>query len=142
MHDSWYEPLSIPRQREIICSPYIQALQNGKREVSSLGPRRAVSPSVHSTDVLQPGPESVLECPRKCNSVLRHDLRHRMSEDDSTVVEVLALKHEIPRSIPPEATGKERQVWQDMLGWYVQVDPWDSVTSQPNLLYDTRPISK
>lgn len=74
----------------------------------SLGSQRAVSPSVHSTDVFQPGPESVFGCHRKCNSVLRHDLRHRMSEGNSAVDEVLALKHEVPSSIPPEATGKEK----------------------------------
>lgn len=84
----------------------------------SLGPQRAVSSSAHSTDVLQSGPESVLECHRKCNSVLRHDLRHRMSEDDSTVDEMLALKHEDLSSIPPRSYRKrKRQLCQDMLGW-------------------------
>lgn len=106
----------------------------------SLGSQRAVSSSAHSTDVLQSGPENVLECHRKCNSVLRHDLRHRMSKDDSTVDEVLALKHEDPSSIPPEATGKEKDNL-DMLGWWIQMDPWDSVASQPNLLCDTKSIS-
>lgn len=41
-----------------------------------------------------------------------------MSEDNSAVDEVLALKHEVPSSMPPRSYRKrKRQVWQDMLGW-------------------------
>lgn len=104
----WSEPLPIPRQREIICSPDIQALHDVKRDVSPLVLRELSLP-VHILQMSSSqGPRVSSKCHRKCNSVLRHGLRHRMSEDDSTVDEVLALKHEDPSSIPPEATGKEK----------------------------------